>query len=1197
MRLRSLITLLLTVGFIGGIALTAQNTKNTSRDKVQRYYRSIPNAKPKNRELAFYEQRTYPFSRIPSNGLRNAIGQEKVMLGKNGGSTILAEQPQWENIGPFRVGGRVRTVIIDPKDGNNIFIGAAAGGVWRSRDQGASWEPVFDFENSLSFGALAMDPDDSNVLYAGTGEMSTNVDAYFGNGIYKTTDAGDSWLPVGLTNVGAFSRLVVHPRNSNIVYAGATKNGAGFYKSTDAGKTWEKKYDGAVSDISTNPGNENDFFIGVTGDQIYHTSDGGESWAVRDFLNGLPANSIGRISIQQAPSNPRIVYALMQVDTSVQDRTGSFVDLDHAEIFKSTDNGETWGQVYKDPYRQPVNAAWHFPFFREQGWYDQYIVIHPNNPDIVVAGGIDVWRSENGSRFNNISDWYGAGPRHGGERVHADQHAGAFDPQNPDVYFAANDGGMYISRDAGKSYRAVNNGLSITQFYGIDVDQTSPDRTYGGTQDNANRGSLAANDWTDLGGGDGGKVAVDKLNPNIVYGQDLASGFLMRIDISSGQVAWIRTGTEGSDRGFWTCPIAIDPIETDIIYHGRRTLYISFDKGNRWEPMSEDFPEFRENVDITAIGISKLNSEVIYVGTQIGDVVASRDLGTSWETVNNNGLVNRFVTDIETSYREEGTAFVTFSGFGSGHVFKTTDYGASWKDVSGVLPDVPTNSIVIHPDNEDIMFVGTDIGVYATYDGAETWFPYGVGLPRSPVVEVVIHEGSNRLRAGTHGRSVWEVAIVDVVEDYAITSPAGGELYTPSSRQIMSWYGFKGNVRVEFSSDNGNNWNTIEESAGGTSRSWAIPNVLTITARLRLTSVEDPSQVRISNTFSISQLSTGSVLKRESVGHVPYGVAYDGAGGLWTTSFYGKRVYKLNSETLTIERFFEMPEGDSLFTDLTIDKSTSTMYVHRMNSTAGEGGQIYILDMDGNMIDKFVSRAKQYPIGLAWVGEGRIAIGDRNTRDLYLYDVANRTEITRVKNPFTENFGPRGLCFDPESETFFQASTDFTGSTLQSAYNIRFDLASFGVETGRYELLNRTGTINCRGIEFDERDKTFWISDFGGNIYKIAGFDLSDLNNITDVSDDAVAEFGEQLIKAAPIHPNPVSDFASLSFELRSTADITVEVYNTAGHRVHALPIGNLPAGDHAVRMNVSMLPSGVYSLAYRVAGVTVSTHKMVVMK
>ncbi len=1196
MFIRYALSIFCTVLFVGLTPSSAQDGKS-SGDQPLANYRALPDVKPKNREVAFYTQRAYPFQRIPRTGIFNAIAQEKSIVSKLGSDELLAAQPEWSCIGPFRVGGRIRGIAVHPQNADIVYIAAAAGGIWKTEDGGETWTPIFDFENVLAFGTLAMDPNNPDVLYAGTGEMSTNIDAYFGNGIYKTTDAGATWKPIGLTSVGAFARIFVHPLNSNLVYAAATRNGGGLYKSTDAGENWERVFDRSVTDMTLNPQSEDSFLIGVNDDGLYATTDGGKTWEVRDFLNGLPANAIGRSSLSQSPSNPAIIYTLMEVDTSTIRGNGNFEDLPHCEIFKSVDGGRNWQQVYRDAGRRGNDGQWEYPFLAEQGWYNQYIAVHPTNPDIVLAGGIDVWRTENGgTTWLNMTRGYSGGPIRGGDFVHVDNHFAMFAPSQPDKVYIANDGGIFSSVNSGESYKNLNNNLAITQFYGIGIDQVSTGRTFGGTQDNNLRGLLNGQSWQSLGAGDGGRAVVDRINPDLIYSQDLASGALLRIDLG-GQSRWINNGIDLSSRGYWVCPIVSDPSEPDILYHGRSIIYISFDQGLLWEPLSTDFPQLREQVDITAIFPSRVSSDVLYFGTEVGDVYVSRDLGESWEQVNNNGLVNRFVTDIQTSYVNEAVAYITFSGYGSGHVFRTDNYGQSWTDISQTLPDVPTNTIEVDPNNEQTLYVGTDIGVYATYDGGQTWFPFGRNLPRSPVIDLEIYEDANVLRAGTHGRSVWEVALpTEVVDEHAITSPAGGELYTPSSKQRVSWFGFEGAVRVEFSHDDGANWSVLHDAVDGNSLEWIVPPVLTVRARIRVTSNSNPSQQLVTNTFSINQLITGAVVQQESVGHVPYGIAYDGEGGLWTTSFYGKRLYKLNAETLIIERFFEMPEGDSLFTGITIDKEKKHLYVQRMNSTNGDGGWIYQMDYDGNLINTYLSRAKAYPIGLAWIGNNTIVITDRNTRDIYYFDLAEQSIIAQARNPFEKRFGPRGLCFDSESRTLYQANTDFTGDQLQGSFNVAYELDNLGAEINRFELNSRTGSINARGIEFDSRDKSFWISDFGGNIYKVAGFEVPDISVGVEEGVARVTPAAPAIV-LAPARPNPFSEFTSLDFQLQRRADVEINVYDVSGNLVTRVHSGIMPEGSHTMQLDGSHLPSGVYSVTYRVDGHTVAAQNLVLMK
>lgn len=1083
--------------------------------EFQKYYRSLPDVKPKLREIYFYEQRAFPFDRIPFRARVKALEETEAFM-KRLPQTLLAQQPEWYPIGPYYIGGRARTVVVHPENPAIAWIGAAAGGIWKTTDYGNSWKPVFDNENAIAMGSIAIDFNNPDILLAGTGEMSSNIDAYLGDGVYRSTDGGETWTQVGLVTVGAFSKIWIHPQNSSLVLAGATKNGAGLYRSTDGGFTWQKTFDGNVSDVAMNPADPDEWFIAVTGDGVYRSTDGGVNWTRHS--SGLATSGVGRISVFVAPSNPSVLYALMEVSGI-------------ANIYKSTNSGSSWVNVY----------AGGSDFFRNQGWYDQYIVVHPANENIVLAGGIDIWRTEDGGQtWENITNGYGGGPLYGGDPVHVDQHHAAFAPSNPSIVYAVNDGGVYLSQDAGKTWSNINNDLQITQFYAMDVDQSHPNRNYGGTQDNGTLGNYQQEDrWNFVAGGDGFVVIVDYENPHIIYGE-YPNGAMWKRNLQTGTFRRIDQGIPSTDEGLWSSPIAIDPIDPTILYHGRSKLYINFNGGeSSWEVISPNFPQLQGK--ISAIAISPANPDVLYFGTNGGEVYVSTDAGETWTSVSENGLVTRFVTDIECSPTDGNTAYITFSGFGVPHVFKTTDAGRSWINISGTLPDIPCNALAISPENEQNLYVATDIGVFATFDGGQTWVPYGVGLPRVPVVDLKIHQESLALRAATHGRSMWEVPIEQSIESFAIVRPAGGEDFSALSSQLLSWYGFQLPVKVEYSVDDGQTWELIAENVSQDRLIWKVPMVETIAARIRVTSQANPSQSAISMRFSIQPVSPGSILLENGVSHVPYGIAYDHQGNLWATSFYTNRIYRYNAETLQLLESFPMPFGDSLFTDITVNRKNGHIYVHKMQSTSGGVGTIIELTPSGDLVATYLSPAAQYPIGLVWIDNDTLLVGDRNTYELFLYDLSELRTLQTFSNPFTASYGPRGLCRD-NAGNVYQISTDFSGGSLQGAYIVKMPAGNYSQEVQRMELVSRAGIINARGIDYDPRDGTFWISDFGGTIYKIVGF------QIPTTAPESGAETPFVLpVKIRTVSPNPVVEKGAVELEVTQSGFLTVELYDGQG--------------------------------------------------
>ncbi len=1099
---------------------------------------------PARRFEEFEKQRKFPFDRIPDYARQKAFYQTEELKSKLQAQWLLANQPKWKPIGPFDVGGRIKSIAIHPTKSGWVYAAAAAGGIWLSTNNGNSWEPIFDFENGIAFGSIAIDPQNPNIIYAGTGESVIGGGViYLGNGLYKSTDEGKTWKLMGLTEVGAFSKVYVHPANSNIVVAGATIRQPGFYLSTDAGKTWSRLFDRNVTDVALNPTNPNEYLIGVNSEGIYYTSDGGVSWQIRN--NGL-AGGFGRISVQISKSNPDIAYALLDVSS-------------RGLLYKTTNKGQSWTLVFQGETS----------FFNGQGFYDNFIEIHPTNPNIVLAGGIDVFRTIDGKNFVNVTNGYSGG------NVHVDQHCATFDPKNPNNVFLGNDGGVYFSSDAGANWVVKNNNLQVTQFYGFDIDNTKQNVNFGGTQDNGSLAFTEDNDWIFIAGGDGFRTVVDYLEPNIVYGQSTPGGRIVpfRLNLKTGEYKYLDKGLDFTV-GVWDPPLIIHPILNYILYHGRNKLYVSYNYGDNWEVIQTPTSGGR----FTAISVSSVNPDYIAAGTSIGEVIVSTDAGETWKVVNDNGLPIRWVTDIEFSNSSENTFFVTFSGFFNEHIYKTTDLGKTWISLGKSFPDIPVNSVALHPIDENLVFVATDIGVFASYDGGKEWFPYGTDLPRSPAVDLKfckynLSSPTIPLRAATHGRGIWEVEVpMETIASYEITSPSGGEIYTSQTSQIISWYGFKPPVKVEYSIDDGTSWTVVADEVQSSPLLWLVPNKPTEFGRIRISSKADPSQVKISNSFTIALIQKGSIVKNIGVNFIPYGIAFDGIDGLWVTSFQSNRLVRLNSTSLTKEKTITLP-GDSLFTDLAIDRENQIIYVHRMNSTAGNGGIIIVIDTNGNVLNQYTSPAPSYPIGLEYI-DGKLYVGDRDKKDefgkqiLYVADPKNGKVEKTYQNPYSKTYGPRGLSSD-KANFLYQIGTHFpSGGALTEAVAIRMPVDNPSVEYDRIYLQRPTGIINARGIEFDPRDGNLWITDYEGNIYKIAGFELQ-----------LGVEAKENKSLQCLLYPNPANDFVNLYLSNNFIGkQFKVEICDVLGSFRQVVFEGFVePRTTKSIEINLDKLNSGMY--------------------
>lgn len=1121
--------------------------------------------KPLQRAFYFNYERSYPNAGIPDGAYEKAIEYAEGMKHrKNGKALALAQQPEWTNIGPFSVGGRIKSIQVDPTNPRRIFAAAAAGGIWRTTTAGDLWEPIFDFENSIAFGSIAMNPENPQTIYAGTGEaVPGGGNIYLGSGMYKTEDGGDTWDLIGLPIVGAFSKVLVHPADTNIIYAGGIFRGQGFYLSLDAGASWERKYEGVVTDVSIDPSDPNIIMIGVQGKGVFYSNNLGQSWENRS--SGLPSYGIGRVSVQMAPSNPDVVYSLLE-NSGV------------GEIYVSENRASSWN------FRYGNNAE----FFNGQGFYNNFIAVHPENESFAIAGGIDAWTTtDRGVHWKNTTNGYGNG------NVHVDQHCACFDPSDSDVIWLGNDGGIYSTDNLALTWAVKNSNLQVSQFYGLGVDHSQDNRVYGGTQDNGTLSNrYSENAWQRIAGGDGFDVIVDYDDPDIIYGSS-QYGNLFKIDFGENRMYSIMGGIPSSDQAIWDAPYHQDQSYNELLYHGRHAFYFSFDGGDDWE---ESMPgdEFR----FTAVTSHPNDPYFVAAGKENGDFYLTDDGGFVWYDKRNKGLPAKYITDIEFSPNSTDVIYVTVSGYGNPHIWKTEDFGESWQNIDVDFPDVPVNSIELHPDpaKENFLVVGTDIGVFATYDGGATWMPFGRGLPRSPVKDLEYLKkdlsDSPILRCCTHGRSMWETVVpAEKVESPEIVSPAGGEIWIGSTSQRLAWSGFDPPVKIEYSLDDGEEWTTIFGNVAGTAMLWRVPNKYADKARIRITSATTPEQSVISRSFSISMKNKGSVLQSASVPYIPYGVAWDGKGGLWTTSFQSNLMFKLDSETLLRIKSVELP-GDSLFTDLSFDRQSGHIYLHQLPSTTTgiQGAKIYKIDTTGKVIETYHNTWENYPVGIEFV-DGKLLIGERDGAQLLRWLDVNTGEVLgETINPFREYYGPRGLCYDQERYVY-QVGTDFAGNVLNQAYLMKIDKNDLSQIVDQIPLETLDGNINARGCEYDTRDDNLWVTEYEKGIFKIAGFNTSDVE-----FEPAHGEFSFMEIK---VYPNPVREYSMVTFSVDERAGrVRIELTDLLGStRVTLIDETAAPGSYGSATIDSRKFSPGVYYLTAYFNGTVAESIPIVVVE
>lgn len=695
---------------------------------------------------------------------------------------------KFRHIGPAFMSGRVADIAVHPENENIWYVAIGSGGIWKTENAGTTWQPIFDNQPSYSIGCIAIDPSKPHRIWAGTGENVGGRHVGYGDGIYLSTDEGKTWKNMGLKNSEHISEIIIHPQNSDIVWLAvqgklwSQGEERGVYKTTDGGKTWRKtlgndQWTGAT-DLLINPENPEILYAatwdrhrnvaaymgGGPGSGIYKSEDGGETWL--ELTKGIPAQDKGKIGLAISPQNPDVLYAAIELYR----RTGA--------VYRSEDAGESWTKQ-----SDAVSGGTGPHYYQE-------LYAHPHQFDLIYLADVRMQVSDDGGKnFKRMDESY----------KHSDNHALAFKKSDPNFLLSGTDGGLYISYDKGKTWKYTAN-LPVTQFYKIALDDAEPFyNIYGGTQDNntqcgpsrtANPHGIRNADWEVVLYADGHQPATETGNPNIAYAE-WQEGNLVRIDRANDEVIHIQPQpAEGEDyeRFNWDAPILVSPHKATRLYFASQRVWKSEDRGDSWETLSDDLTKNQERMNlplmgkthgwdaqwdlyamsdyntITSLAESPKKEGLLYAGTDDGFICVKDGESAEWKKIPVSDLPDcpetAFVNDIKADKFDENTVYVALDNHKFGdlnpYLYVSKDKGKSWKKITSGIPERHLVwRLVQDYENPNLLFIGTEFGVFLSLDAGQNWMPFKSGMPTISVRDIAIHPRENDLVAATFGRGIY----------------------------------------------------------------------------------------------------------------------------------------------------------------------------------------------------------------------------------------------------------------------------------------------------------------------------------------------------------------------------------------------------------------------------------------------------------
>jgi photosystem II stability/assembly factor-like uncharacterized protein len=710
------------------------------------------------------------------------------------------------------VSGRVTCVAPHPTNANIVYVAGAQGGVWKTADGGTTWTVLTETLSSIASGWIAIDPVNPNTIWYGTGEQNYSGDSFYGDGLFRSTDAGTSWTKVAtVSQVGSYiARVVVKPGDSNTIFVGSS---SGFVRSTDGGATWASTLSvNWCDDIAVDPVTPTNVWASFNTKGVYKSTDGGANWT--QTLSGP-----GRTNLAVSKTNPLDLFA------SLATGPGALYGA-----YKSSDGGATWSLLSGTP-----------DYLNGQGWYDNTIVVSPTDTNTVLAGGTYPYSaSAHGivKTTNGGVSWTDVTKGVDNSLVHPDQHALAFGPTG--VLWLGNDGGVWKTTDLGGHWVNCNNGLGIAQFYTVAAHPTNPNDIIGGTQDNGSVRFGGATSWPELISGDGGPVLYQRESPNFFYSSYVRMNPLYKWN-SGSYVGTVTGGWPGAgDRVDWANgPLVEDPVRNGMLYVGSQRLWRSTDSGTTWSIFSSDLTG--GSGVLRSFAVSPQDTNQMWAGSSDGLLHRSHDNGGSW-VILTTGLAPVPIPDIAVSPADTGSAYVVSSTSSGPRVLHTSDGGATFVSVTGDLPvGLRTMSLAVDwRVTPERLYLGTDYGVYVSLNGGAHWIKANNGMPSLAVYDLAVDGFNSKLVAATHGRGMWRADLDITGPTLSLTSPVGGESWPVGATRTITWTASDpsgmGTVDLLLSIDGGASYpNTIASALPNTgSYLWTVAPGATTQARVRV---------------------------------------------------------------------------------------------------------------------------------------------------------------------------------------------------------------------------------------------------------------------------------------------------------------------------------------------------------------------------